>query len=147
MSAITIRRMAEKDLEKVSAIEQEIFSDPWSFNAFKTDLNNDMACPLVAEFEDSVIAYTNLYIVAGEVQIGNFAVAPGYRQRGVAKKMISKIIKIAGDHRCNSIFLEVRESNRPAQALYESFGFKHSGRRKNYYANPRESAVLMVKDI
>jgi ribosomal-protein-alanine N-acetyltransferase len=147
MPAITIRRMAERDLERVSAIEQEIFSDPWSLNAFKTDLNNDMACPLVAEFENSVIGYTSLYIVAGEVQIGNFAVAPGYRQRGVAKKMISKIIGIAGQRECNSIFLEVRESNRPAQALYESFGFKHSGRRNNYYANPRESAVLMVKEL
>lgn len=147
MPAITIRRMAEKDLERVLAIEQEIFSDPWSFNAFKTDLNNDMACPLVAEFENSVIGYTNLYIVAGEVQIGNFAVAPGYRQRGVAKKMISNIIEIAGDHKCNSVFLEVRESNKPAQALYESFGFKRSGRRKNYYVNPRESAVLMVKEL
>lgn len=147
MSAITIRRMAEKDLERVTAIEQEIFSDPWSLNAFKTDLNNDMAWPLVVEFEDSVIGYTSLYIVAGEVQIGNFAVAAGYRKRGVAKKMMSEIIKIAGDHTCNSIFLEVRESNRQAQALYESFGFKFSGRRNNYYANPRESAVLMAKEL
>jgi len=147
MSAITIRRMAEKDLERVSAIEQEIFSDPWSFNAFKTDLNNDMACPLVVEFENAVIGYASLYIVVGEVQIGNFAVAPGYRQRGVAKKMMFEIIKIAGDHKCNSIFLEVRESNRPAQVLYESFGFKRSRRKIDYYANPRESAVLMVKDL
>lgn len=147
MSAITIRRMAEKDLERVSAIEQQVFSDPWSFNAFKTDLNNDMAFPLVVEFEDSIIGYTNLYMVVGEIQIGNFAVAPGYRQRGVAKKMMSEILKIAGDHNCNSIFLEVRESNRPAQILYESFGFKQSGRRNNYYFNPRESAVLMVKEL
>lgn len=147
MSSITIRRMGEKDLEKVSAIEQEIFSDPWSFNAFKTDLNNEMAFPLVVEFEDSVIGYTNLYMVAGELQIGNFAVAPGYRHRGVAKKIMSEILKIAGDYCCNSIFLEVRESNKPAQILYESFGFKQSGRRNNYYVNPRETAMLMVKEL
>ncbi len=147
MSSITIRKMAEKDLEKVSAIEQEIFSDPWSFNAFRTDLNNEMAFPLVVEFEDSVIGYTNLYMVTGKIQIGNFAVAPGYRHRGVAKKMMSEILKIAGNHNCNSIFLEVRESNKPAQVLYEFFGFKRSGQRKNYYANPRESAILMVKEL
>ncbi len=139
--------MAEKDLEKVSAIEQEIFSDPWSFNAFRTDLNNDMAFPLVVEFEDSVIGYTNLYMVTGKIQIGNFAVAPGYRHRGVAKKMMSEILKIAGNHNCNSIFLEVRESNKPARILYESFGFKQSGRRNNYYVNPRETAMLMVKEL
>ncbi len=147
MSTMTIRRMAEKDLERVSAIEQEIFSDPWSFNAFKTDVKNDMAWPLVVEFEGSIIGYTNLYRVAGEIQIGNLAVAPGFRQRGVAKRMMSEILKIAGDHKCNSIFLEVRVSNKPAQILYESFGFKCSGRGKNYYANPRESAVLMVKEL
>ena len=144
---MTIRRMAEKDLERVSAIEQEIFSDPWSFNAFMTDVKNDMAWPLVVEFEGSIIGYTNLYMVASEIQIGNLAVTPGFRQRGVAKKIMSEILKIAGDHRCNSISLEVRDSNKPAQVLYESFGFKCSGRRSNYYANPRESAVLMVKEL
>lgn len=147
MSAINIRRMAEKDLQKVSAIEQEIFTDPWSFNAFKTDLDNEMACPLVAEFEDIIIGYTSLYMVESKIQIGNLAVASGYRQRGVGKKMMSEILKIAGVNKCRSIFLEVRESNKPAQVLYEFFGFKRSGRRNNYYACPRESAVLMVKEL
>ena len=139
--------MKETDLEKVTQIEKEIFSDPWSFNAFKTDLNNEMAYPLVAELENLVIGYSNLYIVAGEVQIGNFAVAPGYRKRGVGKKIMDEIIKIAVENKCETIFLEVRESNEPAKALYSSFDFKPVGLRRDYYSNPRESAVIMAREV
>ncbi len=139
--------MAENDLEKVTDIEKEVFSDPWSLNAFKTDLNNDMALPLVAEFENTIVGYTNLYIVAGEVQIGNFAVAPGYRKRGVAKLLMDEILKTAAENKCASVFLEVRESNTPAQSLYKSYGFQQIGQRKDYYSSPRESAIVMVKEI
>ena len=147
MSKITFRRMIESDLEAVAKIEKDIFSDPWSYNAFKTDLNNDMAFPLVAELESLVIGYSNLYIVAGEVQIGNFAVAPGYRKRGVGKKLMDEILKIAVENKTDTVFLEVRESNEPAMALYGSFGFKPVGLRRDYYSSPRESAVIMAREV
>ena len=147
MTKITLRKMIDKDLEKVSLIEKEIFADPWSYNAFKTDLENEMAYPIVAEFDDTVIGYSNLYIVAGEVQIGNFAVAPGHRKKGVGKKIMNEILKIAGERKCNVIFLEVRESNEPARALYTSFGFKPAGMRRDYYSNPRESAIIMAREL
>jgi ribosomal protein S18 acetylase RimI-like enzyme len=88
LSNITIRRMGEPDLEVVTRIEKEVFSDPWSMSAFRTDLGNEMALPMVAEFEDKIVGYSNIYIVAGEVQIGNFAVAPGFRKRGVGRNAI-----------------------------------------------------------
>lgn len=147
MSEISFRRMEGKDLEKICALENAIFTDPWSMNAFKTDLENDMTFPFVAEFEQSVVAYASLYIVADEMQIGNFAVAPGFRHRGVARKLMDEILRIAEARGCCSIFLEVRESNRPAQLLYASCGFVPAGTRKNYYHSPRESAILMVKEL
>ena len=147
MSEIDFRRMEANDLEKVCALENAIFTDPWSTNAFKTDLENEMAFPLVAEFEQSVVAYANLYIVVDEMQIGNFAVAPGFRHRGVARKLMDEILRIAADRGCCSIYLEVRESNKPAQSLYSSCGFVPAGTRKNYYHSPRESAILMVKEL
>jgi ribosomal-protein-alanine N-acetyltransferase len=147
MSEISFRRMTRDDLEKVCALENDIFSDPWSMNAFKSDLENKLAFPLVGELELSIVAYASIYIVAHEMQIGNFAVAPGYRKRGVARKLMDEILGIAGDRGCCSIFLEVRESNKPAQSLYESCGFISAGTRKNYYSRPRESAVLMVKEL
>lgn len=139
--------MTQDDLKEVCALENEIFTDPWSMNAFKSDLENEMAFPLVAELERSIVAYASVYIVTDEMQIGNFAVAPGYRKRGVARRLMDKILGIAEDKDCCSIFLEVRESNKPAQSLYESCGFVSAGTRKNYYSLPRESAVLMVKEL
>ena len=139
--------MAEEDLDIVSAIEKEVFQDPWSLNAFKTDLKNSMAWPMVAEFEKKVVGYSNIYIVAGEIQIGNFAVAPGFRNRGVAKRMMNEIFDKAGEHNCHSIFLEVRESNVPAIELYKKYGFAATGKRKDYYSNPRENAIIMVKEL
>jgi ribosomal-protein-alanine N-acetyltransferase len=139
--------MAESDLEVVSAIEKEVFQDPWSINAFKTDLRNKMAWPMVAEFEKKVVGYSSIYIVAGEIQIGNFAVSPGFRNRGVARKMMDVIFDKANENKCHSIFLEVRESNKPAIDLYESYGFAATGKRKDYYSNPRENAIIMVREL
>jgi ribosomal-protein-alanine N-acetyltransferase len=139
--------MADTDLDIVSSIEKEVFTDPWSRNAFKTDLDNKMAWPMVAEFEKKVVGYSSIYIVAGEVQIGNFAVAPGFRNRGVARKMMSEIFEKAGENNCRTIFLEVRESNIAAMELYKSYGFESSGKRKDYYTNPHENAIIMVKEL
>ncbi len=147
MSSITIRRMAESDLEVVSSIERDVFTDPWSLIAFKTDLNNDMALPMVAEFENKIVGYSNIYIVAGKAQIGNFAVAPGFRNRGVGRMLMNEIVDRVEEKKCHSIFLEVRESNTPALELYKSYGFHTSGRRKDYYSKPAESAIIMVKEI
>jgi [ribosomal protein S18]-alanine N-acetyltransferase len=144
---VTIRKMREKDLETIAVMEKQIFPDPWSYDAFKSDLNNEMAWPIVAVIDDVVVGYTCLYIVAGEVQIGNFAVAIDYRNQGIAKVMMNEVIKITQDRKCDSIFLEVRESNLPAQKLYSSFGFNSVGRRVGYYRNPRENAIIMVKEL
>lgn len=147
MSSITIRRMAESDLEIVSSIEREVFTDPWSLTAFKTDLNNDMALPMVAEFENKIVGYSNIYIVAGKAQIANFAVAPGFRNRGVGRLLMNEIVDRAEEKKCRVIFLEVRESNTPALELYKSYGFNAAGQRKDYYSKPEENAIIMVKEI
>jgi len=147
MSSIMIRKMAENDLEKVLEIEKDSFSEPWSVNAFRTDIKNDLGFPLVAEFEDTIVGYTNLYIVAGEVQIGNFAVASGFRQRGVGKKLMAEIVKTGKDNNCDIATLEVRDSNDAARQLYKSFGFADIGTRKNYYSDPQENAVIMTMEL
>jgi ribosomal-protein-alanine N-acetyltransferase len=139
--------MAEPDLEVVTGIEKEVFSEPWSLSAFKTDLKNEMALPMVAEFENKIVGYSNIYIVAGEIQIGNFAVAPGFRNRGVGRKLMNEIFQRAREKECHTLFLEVRESNTAALELYKSYGFMPTGKRRGYYSNPREDAVLMARDI
>jgi ribosomal-protein-alanine N-acetyltransferase len=147
MPDTVIRKMAERDLKEIVALENEIFPDPWSYNAFKSDLGNSIAFPLVATAGDSIAGYSCLYIVAGEMQIGNFAVAPDFRGKGIAKTLMNKILELANERKCDSIFLEVRESNQPARSLYESFGFKVVGRRVGYYRNPFENAILMAREL
>ena len=146
MSDIVIRKMAQRDLEDVLTIEKDTFSDPWSYNSFKSDLYNEMARPLVATLDEKLIGYACIYIVAGEIQIGNIAVAPAHRRRGVARLLMKEILLIAEDKDCRSIFLEVRESNMAAQTLYNSLGFKAVAKRDAYYQNPRENAIIMVKE-
>jgi ribosomal-protein-alanine N-acetyltransferase len=147
MPEVTFRKMKEMDLEDVVKMENEAFSDPWSYDSFKSDLENEKSWPIVALHNDTIVGYSTLYIVAGELQIGNFAVATLFRRQGIGKKMMDEILKIALERGCDSIYLEVRESNEPAQALYHSFGFEAVGRRMGYYRNPRENAILMAKEL
>ena len=147
MGKLTIRKMSQPDLEKVSAIEEETFADPWSYEAFATDLSNDMALPLVAEMDDAIVAYACLYVVGGEAQLGNFAVDPGRQRRGIARKFLNSILEMLRQRHCTNIYLEVRESNSAAIKLYEAFGFHPVSLRKGYYVNPRENAIVMVREI
>jgi [ribosomal protein S18]-alanine N-acetyltransferase len=147
MPECMIRKMTESDLPIVVEVEKITFSDPWSFASFKSDLKNEMAFPLIAELENKVAGYSCNYVVADEMQIGNFAVAPDFRGQGIAKMLMDEIIKIAIEKKCDSIFLEVRESNTPARTLYQAFGFKPIGRRVDYYRNPKENAIIMVKEL
>jgi ribosomal-protein-alanine N-acetyltransferase len=147
MADVIMRKMTEQDLPEVVAIEKAIFSDPWSLNAFKSDLNNEMAWPIAATHEGIVIAYSCLYIVANEMQIGNFAVAPEYRKRGIGRLLMNQVMSLANERKCEVIFLEVRESNKSAQALYGSFNFKPVGRRTGYYRSPVENAIIMIKEL
>jgi [ribosomal protein S18]-alanine N-acetyltransferase len=147
MTDTAFRKMKESDLEKVVAMEKEIFSDPWDFNFFDSDLKNEHSWLIVAEQDGEIVGYGVLYIVADELQIGNFGVGESFRRQGIGKKMMAEIIKIAAERSCDSIYLEVRESNKAAQALYFSFGFEAVGRRIGYYRNPRENAILMAKEL
>jgi len=144
---LIFRKMKEQDLEQVISIEKECFPDPWSYLSFKSDIHNEMALPMVLDFDGSIAGYSSLYIVADELQIGNFAVRAESRGHGAAKLMMEEIIKIARNRDCSTIYLEVRESNNPAIKLYSSFGFKQVGRRKNYYRSPKENAIVMAKEI
>jgi len=147
MASIEIRRMVKTDLQEITALEKGIFIDPWSLEAFRSDLKNEMALPLVLAVDGKTAGYACLYIVAGEMQIGNFAIAPEFRRRGLARMLMERVVEIAGEHECDSIFLEVRESNIAAKTLYASFEFKVVGRRTGYYRNPKENAILMTREM
>jgi len=139
--------MTAEHIPQIAAIERACFSDPWSENLFREILWNDAAVLVVAEGADgTVMGYAELSVVLDEGTIDNVAVAPAYRRQGVADALLSAFVRF-GRSQLAFLTLEVRESNAPAIALYRKHGFRNAGRRKNYYDNPKEDAILMTLEF
>ena len=139
---IIVRLMEETDIMQLVSIEKECFSMPWSEQSFRDSYALPYAYFFVAEVNGYIAGYAGLYRVADDGDITNVAVSHTYRRKGVAKKIMENLLQFAKDEGMTGITLEVRESNAPAIALYENFGFKRIGIRKNFYEKPIESAII-----
>jgi len=147
----TIVRMTEHDLLEVVEIEEQSGLSRWGWAAYYAELqgvNRDLmlvAKPLhSAIIESSPIAgYIVARETAGELHINNVAVRPEYRRCGIGAALLGRVIDEARRRNATAAFLEVRSANHAAQALYEKYGFKAIARRADYYADPREDAVVM----
>lgn len=147
MKQVKIVPMAAEHLEWLEQLERMCFSRPWSKKMLAEELDNQCAAFLVAvepETEQPV-GYAGLLVVADEGYITNVAVFPEYRRRGVAAQLLSVFENFARGSHLAFLTLEVRPSNTAAIALYESFGFRQVGRRKNYYDLPKEDALILTK--
>jgi len=144
MNEIIIRKMTEADIDGVYDVEINSFAIPWSKKSFSDELSNSLAIYYIAESEGRVAGYAGMWNVADEGDVTNIAVHPDFRRRGIGKLLMKALFKEAQSSDMRLITLEVRESNAPARKMYESFGFKEVGIRKNYYADNRENAVIMT---
>ena len=141
-----IVRMNESHVKAVAELEKLCFSDPWSENSVASELKNKLALWLVAEEEGQVAGYIGSQTCTDESDVMNVAVHPDFRRRGIAEALVNALVeelKMIGSH---CLTLEVRATNVPAIALYGKLGFVEIGRRKNYYRNPREDALIMRKE-
>jgi [ribosomal protein S18]-alanine N-acetyltransferase len=145
--SVVVGKMLEADLDDVLEIEKSVFADPWPKSAFKYDLNSDYAILPVAKIDGKVAGYANLYHVVDELQIGNIAVAPDFKHKGIGTIIMQYIVDEAVRLKIAHIYLEVRQSNEVAHKLYFKFGFVISGRRRLYYSHPTEDALIMVKEM
>lgn len=139
----TILPMTAESLAAVCEIERESFSDPWTPGMFAEILSSEYAVYVTIGADSEIAGYAGFYKVGEEAQIQNVAVAKKFRNRGFASHLLTYIIEYAKKNFISVLTLEVRESNIAARSLYEKFGFKEVGIRKNYYRFPRENAVLM----
>ncbi|MBQ8591158.1 MAG: ribosomal protein S18-alanine N-acetyltransferase [Lachnospiraceae bacterium] len=142
---ITVRLMEEKDVETVSVLEQEIFSMPWSKQAFYDTLQDSKAMYLVALDANAIVGYCGVYDIAGEGDVMNVAVAKEHRGKGIAYQMLSELFCLGSKKGIKAFTLEVRAGNAPAIHLYEKLGFVTEGIRKNFYEKPIEDALIMWK--
>ncbi|MEW6051243.1 MAG: ribosomal protein S18-alanine N-acetyltransferase [Candidatus Zixiibacteriota bacterium] len=143
--AITIRYLGPQDIDTVLAMERLVFPDPWPREAFEEQLESPDWGGLVAECRGEIIGYACYLIVAQEAHLANIAVAPAWRRKSVANRLMQRILDIVNEHRCEMLLLEVRISNAAAIAFYTKFGFEQLYRRRNYYRRPIEDAQVMVR--
>ena len=130
-------------LDALFEIEKLCFSRAWSREALESEIDNENALFLVAHSGKEVLGYVGCIFVLGEGSITNVAVSPKFRRMGVGDALICALIKNAKEMNADSIFLEVRKSNDPAQNLYKKHGFDACGLRKNFYRDPTEDAYIM----
>ncbi len=144
---IEIRRMGFDDIEAVTKIERENFSVPWDENGFLSFMIREGTVFLVAFLDNSLVGYCGLISAADEADITNVSVSLDVRHQGVGSRLVEELIKEAKDMGIKKIFLEVREGNISAIALYQKHNFKQVGVRKDYYEKPTENALLMLKEL
>lgn len=143
---VRIEPMTPEHLDEVAELERVCFPDPWSRNLLAESLKNDLSAYLVAlDGAGRVAGYAGLTVVLDEGSIDNIAVRPDCRRRGVAAQLLEVFLNFARGNRLAFLTLEVRASNYAAIALYGSRGFRAVGRRKNYYENPTEDALIMTR--
>jgi ribosomal-protein-alanine N-acetyltransferase len=148
-TVLTIESMKKEDLDKVLAIEQASFSQPWSRNLFLSEFRSvTVSTLLVALAGDPGLRRVAGYIVSwnveDEMHILNLAVAPAFRRRGIARSLVLSAVRRGNARGAQRAFLEVRASNTAAQKLYSSLGFTGSFTRRDYYDDPVEDAVVMT---
>jgi ribosomal-protein-alanine N-acetyltransferase len=138
-----IRSAVPADAAPLVAIERRCFSDPWSETSFREALDSPWSFGFVAHTGQSIAGYLIGREMAGTGEVLNLAVAPNFRRRGVARALLRASLALLRKRRVDEVFLEVRESNRSAQALYLSSGFRPVGQRSAYYRNPKEDALVL----
>lgn len=122
-----------------------VFADPWSTQDFRDCVLSDTLF-LVAEVGEGIAGYVVAVDAADEGEILNLAVAPTGRRHGLGRALVEHILDALGERGATKVFLEVRESNAAARALYAAYGFTEVGRRREYYRRPVEDAIVLRRD-
>ena len=140
---LRVRDITRADLPAVLAIERASFSMPWRESTFENLLHRADTDSIAAVEEERLIGYAICWTIVDQAELGNVAVAPGGRGRGVGHTLVDAALRRARKRGAGECFLEVRESNQAAQALYAKCGFEPVGKRRRYYSNPTEDALVM----
>lgn len=134
----------DRHIDDITEIEKACFSHPWTRESIISAKENRTHF-FVYEICEKAVGYVGISVVLDEGYITNLAVLPKYRNKGVASSLLKRLDSFAKQKALAFISLEVRKSNNTAISLYEKFGYKTEGCRKNFYDDPREDALIMTK--
>lgn len=146
MTVPEILRIDRVHLTELAELERLCFAQPWSASALEM-LLTDIATGFVCVADGRAVAYGGMMLAPDEGQITNIAVHPDYRRRGLGRALMQTLEQDARERGLLQIALEVRASNASAIALYEGTGYTVAGRRPNFYTNPREDALVMLRTL
>jgi ribosomal-protein-alanine N-acetyltransferase len=137
--------MREIDLEEVMAIERAIYSHPWTRGNFVDSLNAGYECRCL-RLGAELLGYFVVMVAAQEAHLLNLSIDAGHQRRGLGSGLLRDAADLARRLGARNVFLEVRPSNRGAQALYTRFGFRKIGTRRGYYPAQagREDAIVLT---
>jgi ribosomal-protein-alanine N-acetyltransferase len=139
----TPREMSIDDMEEILQIEKKSFIAPWTRTMFGETLTSSISKAFVLEENKVIIGYIVFYIADVEAHIMSLAVDPVRRRQGYGRQLLSHAIKLLREDDISECYLEVREHNDDARGLYKKFGFEVIGRRKRYYTESGEDALVM----
>ena len=143
MSSATIRDASFEDIEGMLLVEQTGYQFPWSEKVFQ-DCFKDNYFVLVLVESAQIVGFSIVSNIVGEAHLLNICVHKSFSRQGYGTLLLNATVRRAITESCDSMLLEVRESNEGAKAMYEKFGFSMIGRRKNYYPSEdgREDALM-----
>lgn len=143
----SIRPMVEEDCEQVVYIDEQCINNPWSKQDFEDLFQYMENHYLVAECEGKIVGFVGLIQFFESADITHIAVLPEYQGNRIGSALMKGLFVVAEKNEIETIHLEVRDSNTRARHMYEALGFESVHIRENYYINPCEDAIVMVKTI
>lgn len=146
MSDLLIRAMDPDDVPTVCEVDRQCITPPWSPQTFEGEIKSTAGHYLVAEAGGEIVGYLGSTLILDEAHITTFGVRPDQRRHHVGERLLLALLNEAVRRQVRRITLEVRESNEPAQALYRKYGFVSLARRKAYYRDNDEDAIVMWVD-
>ena len=138
------RTLTVADVPRVHQMEKLCFSMPWSENMLAQEIRDNPYALYLGAVEDGVlIGYVGAWRILDEAHMTNLAVHPDHRRKGIGRRLMERLRETLVKEGVRSMTLEVREGNQVARGLYASLGFRPAGRRKGYYSDNGEDAVVM----
>jgi ribosomal-protein-alanine N-acetyltransferase len=145
---VVLRPATSADLPEVAALERACYGDPWPASAFASLPGNSRVFFTVArDLGGRLAGYVVAWYVLDEGELANLAVEPKSRRQGIARALLDAMLGDAASRGTSQIYLEVRESNVAARTLYAAQKFEEVGRRKRYYRNPNEDALILRRTL
>jgi [ribosomal protein S18]-alanine N-acetyltransferase len=144
---IVMRQMGMEHLEEIIEIEQESFPTPWTLGIFMREFELEFSHRLVFEYLGEIVGYIVFWLIEGEVHIMSVAVRSDMRRGGLGSEILGRVLDHARTIGGKYVFLEVRENNTAAIHLYKKHGFSVEFKRKGYYTDTKEDALIMIREL